>query len=241
MNDVHVYRCLCGARSPALATKKLAYDWHTGHKKEACTAVRRSSLTRASRSAPVGRARLEAELAELAATAKKYKPIPVGGGSPTTWRESTEWTDTARDRWGAPARGLLARTWSQGNCLKACIASVLGASIERVPDPSVEFNQGLDGWLERYDKRLREATGYRLERLPASCCPPRNNQLWLATIRMDGPADHVVVARNHYVVHDPLGEFVGLVPMRRLVDGMTVAPTRRAVPVFSNIHAIASA
>jgi hypothetical protein len=112
-----------------------------------------------------------------------------------------------------------------------------------VPDPSVEFNEGLDGWLERYDKRLQTATGYRLEVLPAHACPPRNpNQLWIACIHMpDDPADHVVVARDHYVVHDPLGEFMGLVPMRRLVDGMVVASTRRAVPVFRGRHAIAPA
>jgi hypothetical protein len=49
----------------------------------------------------------------------------------------------------------------------------------------------------------------------------------------DEDADHVVVARGYYVVHDPLGEFVGSLPWDRIIDGMIVQPTRRAVKVLS--------
>ncbi len=225
MNFVRCGRC--GLRV-ATKSRTTAREWFGGHKAVCAAAAPR----------PTGLARpFEAELAQLVATARRYKPIVVPtSDASSTWTESTEWTDTARDRWGAQARGpqLLARQWSSGNCLKGCIASVLGAPIERVPDPTREFNEGLDGWLERYDARLQKDVGYRLEVIPAHACPPRNrSQLWLACIRMDGPADHVVVARNNCVVFDPLGEFMGLLPMRRLVDGMIVTPAQRVIPVFS--------
>jgi hypothetical protein len=76
------------------------------------------------------------------------------------------------------------RELSQG-----CISSLPAADISRVPDPTSDFAH--EGWFDRYDKRLREVTGYRLEKLPAACCPPKDpNQLWIATISEDGPADH---------------------------------------------------
>jgi hypothetical protein len=149
-----------------------------------------------------------------------------------------QWQDAAQaDPWGAPLHGhqVLNRKWVGGNCVRACIASILNAPIGKVPDPTVEYNEGVRGWFERYDARLQKRTGYRLERLPKSCCPPRNtNQLWIAGIHMpDDPDDHVVVARNFYVVHDPLGELVGNLPWDRIIDGMLVVPARRVVPVFS--------
>jgi len=122
-----------------------------------------------------------------------------------------------------------------GNCLRACIASIVGAPIDHVPDPTVEYSETLVDWFSRYDARLRKESGYRLERFPVSVCPPRNpNQLWIAGISMsDHDADHVVVARGCYVIHDPLGEFIGSLPWNRVIDGMIVRPTRRVVPVWS--------
>jgi hypothetical protein len=49
----------------------------------------------------------------------------------------------------------------------------------------------------------------------------------------DHDADHVVVARGYYTVHDPLGEFTGSLPWDRIIDGMIVQPTTRVVPVLS--------
>jgi hypothetical protein len=90
-------------------------------------------------------------------------------------------------------------------------------------------------WFDDYSKQVSDKTGYRLERLPLSCCPPRNpSQLWIAGISFpDHDADHVVVARGHYVVFDPLGEFVGQLPWDRVIDGMLLAPIKRIVPNLS--------
>jgi hypothetical protein len=169
----------------------------------------------------------DAEFAELLENARRLRPIPVSPSSNETWE------DSSRDRWGAPSRNpLLARTWGGGNCLRGCIASLLGCDIERVPHPDLDYHEQPRGYLERYSKRLAKETGYRLDRFPRHACPPRNpNQLWIAGIRMDGPADHVVVARGHYVVHDPTDLFSGLLPLDRIIDGMLVVPTKRVVPV----------
>lgn len=112
------------------------------------------------------------------------------------------------------------------------------------PTPPTNYADGMEGWLDRYSKRIERETGYRLEHFPASLCPPRDNRLWIACIRMEGPADHVVVARRHYVVHDPSDLFTGLLPLDRLIDGMVVVPARRVVPVFSPVakgHAVVAA
>jgi hypothetical protein len=146
--------------------------------------------------------------------------------------EPVEWRDSSVDRWGAPAqRQVVARAWGGGNCLKACIASILGAAIDRVPDPS-DFSED---WLDRYSQRLAAQTGYRLDKIPAHACPPRSaHQLWIATIdERPDPSDHCVVARGAFVVHDPSGTYQGSLPMHRLVDGLIVAPTKRIIPVFS--------
>ena len=45
--------------------------------------------------------------------------------------------------------------------------------------------------------------------------------------------DHVVCARGHGIVHDSLGEFRGLLPMEKVIDGYVVRPPRRAVKTLS--------
>jgi len=127
----------------------------------------------------------------------------------------------------------VAKSWGGGNCLKGCIASILGAEISRVPDPADDWSTEAQGWLSRYSERLARETGFRLEKLPPTVCPPRNpNQLWIATIREDGDADHCVVSRDYFVVHDPSGTYQGSLPWNRLVDGLLIVPIRRAIPVL---------
>jgi hypothetical protein len=221
MRASYSFQCLCGAKSPSFGSRAESFAWHARHKREEC-AARRGGTTSWKR--PV-----DAELAELLARAKQYKPIPV-------YVESTSWRDDSRDRWGAPKRSLLSKEWTHGNCVTACIGSLLGvADIKRIPDPSSIYNTPEDGpWFDRYNKRLAEQTGYRLERLPLSLCPPRDpTRLWIAGIRMDGPDDHVVVARGRFTVFDPLGEFMGSLPWDRVIDGWLVQPTTRVIPVFS--------
>jgi hypothetical protein len=219
----------CGVTSPA-AHESAGRTWFRQHRRQEC-AARRSGPTGTSRSALVGLERHDdAELAELLARAKQYKPIVIREPEPV-------WQDMTYDRWGArrDQRQLLARQWVGGNCVRACLASLLNAPIEQIPDPTVEYNEGLPGWFARYDKRVREATGHRLEQFPRSLCPPRNpNQLWIAGISMpDHDADHVVVARSYYTVFDPLGEFQGSLPWDRVIDGWILRPTTRIVPVLS--------
>jgi hypothetical protein len=149
---------------------------------------------------------------------------------------SGEWKDASQaDPWGRPPRGnqLLARQWGGGNCLRGCIASLLNAEIAKVPDPDTSYVAKAD-WHDHYNKRLAKATGHRLDFLPASLCPPRDpNRLWIAGINESDGDGHAVVARGHYVVHDPSGLYQGSLPLNRITDGMLVVPTRRVIPVLS--------
>lgn len=150
---------------------------------------------------------------------------------------SGEWKDASQaDPWGRPPRGnqLLAKQWGGGNCLWACIASLLNAEVSKIPDPVSSYDADPD-WHDHYNTRLEKATGHRLEFLPASLCPPRNpNQLWIAGIHERGDRDgHAVVARGAFVVHDPSGLYRGSLPLDRITDGMVVVPTKRVIPVLS--------
>jgi hypothetical protein len=78
---------------------------------------------------------------------------------------------------------------------------------------------------------LQQATvrqlGHTLVELPTPRCP---RGLWIAGLE-DSPSNHVVVARDGFVVHDPAGELTGPVPMsRRRRDRQTARP-RRAPPL----------
>ena len=214
--------CRCGAKSPSFGSKRESRDWLASHhRREGCV----------SRSA--ARALLnDVEFKARLASARRFKRIPLP--EPSTPTETVEWHDSSFNAWGAPAqRQVVAKAWGGGNCLKACIASILGASIERVSDPGT-FGFASD-WLERYSEQLAKQIGYRLEKLPAPACPPRSaHQLWIATIdERPDPSDHSVVARGAFVVHDPSGIYQGSLPMHRLVDGLLVVPTKRVIPVFS--------
>jgi hypothetical protein len=165
----------------------------------------------------------------LFAQARKHKPIPV-----PVYREvpAKDWQDNSRDRRGAPARGPLGKQWAGGCCIRAAIASLLNMHIAKVPDPSRLYNRG-GPWFDEYNQQVADEIGYRLERLPASMCPPRTHELWIAQIREHGDADHVVVARDGMCVHDSAGIYQGQLPLDRLDGGFVLRPTRRVIPVFS--------
>jgi len=222
MTTTYTYQCLCGQTSPGFGSKRESKAWHTRHVREECV-VRRSATARARP--------LVAELAELRARAKHFKPIPVAP-SPGKW----QWKDSLHsDPWGAPPSGnqLLSKAWTGGQCLQACIGSVLNADVRKVPDPEISYDAG-DDWHDHYNARLAKATGHRLDFLPPTVCPPKGaNRLWIAGFEEDDGGGHAVICRGHFIVHDPAGLHRGNVRMDRLVDGMLVVPTRRVVPVFS--------
>jgi hypothetical protein len=215
------HTCRCGAKGPSFDSKRESRDWLASHhRREGC----------AGRSA--ARARLDdAELAELRARARRCRPIPVAP-SPGSW----QWKDSLRsDPWGAPPSGnqLLRKAWSNGQCLQACVASLLGADVSKVPDPTISYDAEPD-WHAHFNARLEKATGYRLDFLPASTFPPKDaNRLWIAGFEEEEGGGHAVLARGHFIIHDPAGLYRGNVPMDRLVDGMLVVAARRIVPVFS--------
>jgi hypothetical protein len=207
----------CGAEQLIGGGAEGARQWFRRHRREEC-AVRGAAST-AKRMSD----------AELLAKAKRLRPIPVPAAAPSG--NGTTPRSTAGEPGGKTG---VPRAWQGGNCFKGCIASILGVEISRVPEPAESWSEGARGWLDRYGERLVKATGYRLERLPAHACPPRNpTQAWIATISEDGPADHCVVARGAYVLFDPSRHYLGLLPMNRLRDGMLVQPTKRVVPTFS--------
>jgi hypothetical protein len=169
---------------------------------------------------------------ELIAKVGTYEPVPVPPSSGNGWQDSSR-----ADLWGRPPRGnqLLARQWSDGQCLQACLASILNTTPERVPDPEVSYVEESEDWHDHYNEQLAKATGHRLEFLPVSLCPPRDaNRLWIAGLHEQGDRDgHAVVVRGAFVVHDPAGIYLGSLPLDRIIDGMLVVPTRRVVPVLS--------
>ena len=242
--STYKYTCLCGLTSQRFGSKEAMRAWHADHKRKECVA-RRSSPTGASspsRAAPVGRARIDAELEARIATVRRLRPIPIDA-VPTPSPRPAQWTDASTDRWGARRKGL-ARQWENAQCLQASIASVMGAAdIAKVPDPTASYDARPGDWTDHYNARLVKTTGCRLEFLEAHALPPRNpNQLWIAGISGDGDRDgHAVVAKGAYVYHDPAGIYLGRLPLHRVNLGMIIRSTRRVVPVFRGIHAIAPA
>jgi hypothetical protein len=168
----------------------------------------------------------------LAAHSSKQTKQPLAEPEPPYL---PDWEDVSSDRWGSRQQNQpLHRTYAGGNCLKACVASIIGCDIAKVPDPTLHEYAKSGPWFEAYNKRVRKATGHTLEELPKVCLPPQGNELYICGISMpDDPADHVVVARGRYVIHDPAGEFMGLIPWNRVIDGYRVRPTHRIVPVLS--------
>jgi hypothetical protein len=218
----YVYKLKCGHSSPAMASREATRAWAATHRSNCVIRAGDNSGEHASRSPR--RETLDAAAALLADVRARFVERP-----PESWK------DSSRYAWDASTRGnqLLAKTWGGGNCLKGCIASLLNADIAKIPDPERSYAAEAD-WHGHFNKRLAKATGYRLDFLPTSLCPPRNpNQLWIAGItEPDGDA-HAVVARGAFVVHDPSGLYQGSLPIDRINAGMLVVPTKRIVPVFS--------
>jgi hypothetical protein len=164
------------------------------------------------------------QLEALTTQASRYEPLPVYKEVPPR-----DWQDDSHDRWGAPARGPLGKQWAGGCCIRAAVASLLNVHISQVPDPAGLYNP----WFDTYNQQVADKTGHRLERLPRSLCPPKTHELWIAHIREDGDADHAVVARDGFVVHDSAGTYQGQLPLNRLDGGFVLRPTTRVVPILS--------
>lgn len=215
------FQCRCGRTSPGFDSKQRSKAWHRRHVRDECV-IRRSATTST-------RPDLD-ELAELTARARgRFKLIRADRRLKWDWQDSLH-----SDPWGAPPRGnqLLKKAWSNGHCLQACVASLLNADVSKVPDPQISYDAGPD-WHAHYNARLEKATGHRLDFLPASTCPPtNNNRLWIAGFAED-EGGHAVLARGYFIIHDPAGIHRGNVPMNRLVDGMLVVPAKRIVPRLS--------
>lgn len=219
MTTTYTYECRCGQKSPGFDSKQKSKAWHTRHVREECV-IRRSAPT-ATHARPI-----VAEVAELRARAKRFKPIPITPSS-----SNGQPKDISLDAWGARRKGL-SRQWTNANCLRCSIASLLGADIAKVPDPQVSYDAE-DDWSGHYNARLAKI-GYRLDFLPATMCPPRNlNALWICGLKEDDGTAHALVARGNYVYFDPANIHLGQLRMDRVTDGMILSPTRRVIPVFA--------
>jgi hypothetical protein len=90
-----------------------------------------------------------------------------------------------------------------GNCLEACVASLLGLSIEKVPD------FGVDGWHAALCSFLNARGMYPLQFQSngGDAGPPGYHIIGGQSAR--GP--HAVVGRGSVIVHDPHPSRAGLV------------------------------
>jgi len=95
----------------------------------------------------------------------------------------------------------------RGDCVRACITSILGLPID-----AIENTHG-EGWWDRLRVQVNYH-GYDLAIIDTRWEPPME-AYWIATLPSlnlgpdpDGkPADHCVVARGYTLIHDPsLGE-----------------------------------
>ena len=158
----------------------------------------------------------------VVARARARKPLdPRMNGSALLVRGEPRRLDL--DNWGRSRGGGV--RWASTNCLRACIANLLGAAdLKRVPDPTPLFTSSED-WLSDYSDQLAKQTGYRLEQEPAHVCLDIRNdgRRWIACIEEDGPANHAVVARGGLVFHDPAGRY-GALPRDRVMFGMRLVP-----------------
>jgi hypothetical protein len=170
------------------------------------------------------------EWPDLEAIVKQRRPMRDATDLPKSGRSTIApggWHDSNRDEWGRPKGNRT--TWSGGNCLKACIATIRGLPIGSVPDPTEDFAAG-DGWLDQYDKRLQTACGLRLERIEPYACGHDPNALWIAGIRGevygDDTANHALVARGRLVWHDPASDHLRgqPVPWDDLLFGLGLVP-----------------
>ena len=219
--NTYVHSCRCGTRSPRFSTREERRRWVVRHREE-----RHGRAT----SAP---AALDwAAVDEIVARARAHKPIPRASGSAFAVRGEPKRVDL--DNWGKSLGGGV--RWTGTNCLRASLANLLGAAkLERVPDPTPLFTSSGENWLRDYSDQLAKQTGYRLEEEPPVVCLDNRNagRRWIAAIyEPDQAANHAIVARGAFVLHDPAGLY-GAIPRDRVMFGMRLVPTRRTVPVVS--------
>lgn len=110
----------------------------------------------------------------------------------------------AAGRWQSQTRGggPYVEVSEQGDCLAACVASILD-----IPLADVDFPLG-EGWWERLHTKLAR-DGYRIANVRMDAEAPRG--FWIATVPSlnlkpkpdDKPIRHCVVARSDSLIHDP--------------------------------------
>lgn len=91
----------------------------------------------------------------------------------------------------------------RGDCVRACITSILGLPLDAVD------NVHGDGWWDRLRGELHRH-GYEIAILDIQAEPPAD-AYWIATLpslnlgpgRDGKPSDHCVVARGYTLIHDP--------------------------------------
>lgn len=128
-------------------------------------------------------------------------------------------------RWHTQTRQTDKAAGTLGNCTQAAVASLLGLSLDEVPDFNVHTNAA------RYYDALEEfflARGYQLTMFPG-------NQvfagLYLAAGSTERGTQHFVVMRCGQLQHDPHPSRVGLVEVQHVWVPVPVDPadlTRRA-------------
>jgi len=133
------------------------------------------------------------------AQARECKPVDPSVNSPGG---RNGWHDTTRDLWGRRQGSHDRALWAGGNCLKSCLATMLQAPIACVPDPTLHFRNP-ESWWEDYSLELAQKLNVRLEEIAAGSCPPLRRGLWIAVVSGNGGANHAIVAREHFVYHDP--------------------------------------
>lgn len=213
------FRCeSCGATSNSGLASFQEKHWRAGHEAE-CPGMRE----------PVDWRKVD----ELVARARKLRPLNPNMNSRSAFAGSGEPKRVDVDNWGRSLGGGV--RWTGTNCLRASIANLLGATdLEKVPDPTELFASHGDDWLDAYSDEVATATGYRIVEEPAVVCPDNRNagRRWIAAIyEPDQAANHAIVARGAFVLHDPAGLY-GAIPRDRVMFGMRLVPTGRVVPVF---------
>jgi len=172
---------------------------------------------------------VDAERGRKTASARReYKPISPASNVHARAHSSNGWSRVDHDAWGARLEPGV--RWVGGNCLKASIANLLGATdISAIPDNDDLASR--DDWLTEYNTRLSRI-GCRLSEISADRGFVTRGS-WIAVIDDEG-TDHAVVARRNLVFFDPADHFQGWLPAGQVKYGLALVPTRRtAPPVFS--------
>lgn len=112
--------------------------------------------------------------------------------------------EESTSRWAMQTRtgGPYVPVEEQGDCLAACVASILAVPVE-----VIDFPLG-DDWWDRLHEKLA-VYGYCIANVKIDAAAPRG--LWIATVPslnlIPKPGDkqilHCVVARDNELVHDP--------------------------------------